>query len=139
MNQDPSADVEKADAITIKLDKFADALGEGPFCFGEMPTMADVHCGPFLFRFSKLLKHYRDFDIFSNRPSGDRLRKLLASIEEYGGDPERGILPAFQRLTPVTDEELLAVYSLYSHGHKYADSPTPAAPFGGRGISKFGQ
>jgi len=131
MNQDAAADAEKAKTITDKLAKFAEAIDkEGSFCFGENPTLADVHCGPFLYRFKLLLDHYRGFDIFSNQPSGDRLTKLLAKIEA---------MPEFHKLTPITEEALTELYASYANGMKFAASPTKDAMYAGRGKSEFGK
>jgi len=131
MNQDPAADADKAKTITDKLAKFAESIDkEGSYCFGDKPTLADVHCGPFLYRFKLLLDHYRSFDLFSDQASGDRLPKLLAKIEA---------LPEFQKLTPITEEGLLQTYAAYAHGMKFAASPTKDAMYGGRGKSEFGK
>lgn len=131
LNQDPAADAEKAKTITDKLAKFAEAIDkEGSFCFGDKPTLADVHCGPFLYRFKLLLSHYRAFDIFSDQPSGDRLPKLLEKI---------AAMPEFNKLTPISEEGLLQTYSAYANGMKFADAPTKDKLYAGRGKSEFGK
>jgi len=131
MNQDPAADAEKAKTITDKLAKFAEAIDkEGSFCFGDKPTLADVHCGPFLYRFKLLLSHYRGFDLFSDQPSGDRLPKLLEKIVA---------MPEFNKLTPISEEGLLQTYNAYANGMKFADSPTKDKMYGGRGKAEFGK
>jgi len=131
MNQDPAADAEKAKIVTDKLAKFAEAIDkEGSFCFGDKPTLADVHCGPFLYRFKLLHDHYRGFDLFSDQPSGDRLPKLLAKIVA---------LPEFNKLTPITEEGLIQTYNAYANGMKFGDSPTKDKMYGGRGKSEFGK
>jgi len=130
LNQDPAADAEKAKTLTAKLAKFAEAIDkEGEFCFGDKPTLADVHAGPFLYRFNILLPFYRGFDLFADQPS-DRLRKLGEKIET---------MPEFQRLTPVTADGLIATYAAYAHGHKWADAPTKENKYAGRGKSEFGK
>lgn len=130
LNQDPAADDEKSKNITAKLAKFAEAIdSEGPFCFGEKPTLADVHVGPFLYRFNILLPHFRGFDLFANQPS-DRLRELSAKIES---------LPEFQKLVPISAEGLIDTYIAYAHGNKWAESPTIENKYAGRGKSEFGK
>jgi glutathione S-transferase len=131
MNQDPAADAEKAKTITDKLAKFAEAIDkDGSFCFGDKPTLADVHCGPFLYRFKLLLDHYRGFDYFADQPSGDRLAKLLTNIVA---------LPEFNKLTPITEEGLIQTYNAYANQMKFADAPTKDKMYGGRGKSEFGK
>lgn len=130
-NQDAKEDEAKAKMLTEKLAKFADAIDkESSFCFGEKPTLADVHCGPFLYRFKLLLGHYRGFDLFSSQPTGDRLPKLLAKI---------AAMPEFQSLTPITEEGLVQTYAAYANGFKFADAPTIDKMYGGRGKSEFGK
>jgi len=128
-NQDPSLDAEKAAALKTRLEKFAEVLdADKDFCVSDKPSLADVHCGPFLWRFSLLLPHYRSYDLFEGLP--EKLQKLKNNIVA---------LPAFQKLTPITDEDIISSYKSYANGFKYADVPTADKPFAGRGKSEFGK
>ena len=52
-NQDPAKDHECADKIRSSMHKFRSTLDEGDsFCVGAAVSLADVHCGPFLYRLS---------------------------------------------------------------------------------------
>ena len=57
-NQDPAKDQEWADKIRSSMQKFRLVLDkEGSFCIGNAVSLADVHCGPFLYRLSAARKH----------------------------------------------------------------------------------
>ena len=57
-NQDPAKDQEWADKIRSSMQKFRLVLDkEGGFCIGNAVSLADVHCGPFLYRLSAARKH----------------------------------------------------------------------------------
>jgi len=123
MNQDPAKDQEYADAIKAKWTKFADVLDKnGPFCFGSSVTMADVHCAPFLYRFSLLLPHYRSFNPLADLP---RLQQVLEACEK---------MPEFHQLQPIASDDILSAYELYANGQKLSEEG-----FGGRGRSEFGK
>lgn len=129
LNQDPAADAEKAAAIQTKLERFAGVLDtKTAFCVSDQPTLADVHCGPFLWRFNILLPHYRGYDLFKGVPV--KVKELLAKIEA---------LPELHVLTPISPEELKSAYEAYAHGRKMADEPKLGAVWAGRGKSEFGK
>ncbi|CAE8723207.1 unnamed protein product, partial [Polarella glacialis] len=110
MNQDPAKDQECADAIKAKLTKFADVLDKnGPFCFGSSATMADVHCAPFLYRFSLLLPHWRGFNPLEGLP---RLQQALKACEK---------MPEFHQLMPISSDDIIPAYELYANGHKFSE------------------
>jgi glutathione S-transferase len=133
-NQDPKADQEKADAIKAKFAKFAEVIDkDGKYCFGNKLTLADVHVGPFLFRFKATLTHYRGFDIFAGQEMEARLRSLAENISEHD---------AFQKLVPVTAEQLIAGYVGPANGNKWVENPegTDSSKwFNGRGKSELGK
>jgi glutathione S-transferase len=134
MNQDPKADQEKADTIKAKLAKFAEVIDkDAKYCFGNKLTLADVHVGPFLFRFKATLTHYRGFDIFADQAMEARLKSLAENIIEH---------VAFHKLVPVTDEMIVAGYIGYANGNKWVDKPEgddSSKWFSGRGRSEFGK
>lgn len=129
LNQDPAADFELAATIKSNLETFATALDTtSDFCVSDKPTLADVHCGPFLWRFSHLLPYYRGYDLFTGVPG--KLKMLLSKIEA---------LPELHKLNPISAEQIIEAYEGYSNGKIMAESPKPGAVWAGRGRSEMGK
>ena len=97
MEQDRSQDGKHAAAVGAALGKL-EALMEarqpqaGPFLLGDQLSIAEVNLAPFLDRFSVLLKHYRDYDIFAD----GRLPRLAAA---FAAVKQR---PAWQKTSQVS-------------------------------------
>jgi glutathione S-transferase len=73
-NQEPSEDAALAKSLDSVLAAFVATLeasltgsggaggaGSAQFCHGGECSLADVHVGPFLFRFDAVLRHYRNY------------------------------------------------------------------------------
>lgn len=120
-NQDPAKDHECADKIRSSMHKFRSTLDEGDsFCVGAAVSLADVHCGPFLYRLSVALQHFRDFDLLEDR----RIKSLLTSIKA---------LPEFQSGS-CSEEEVIANYEFVANGSQWGKD---GKSFAGRGRSRF--
>lgn len=96
-NKEKAMEQAKLAAFSGKLAKFASSLGtQGPFCFGDKPTMADVHSAPFLWRFGMMFPFFKGYDLWAGQASGQRLPELIES---------QAALPAFQEVLPIAAED----------------------------------
>merc|ERR1712130_959748 len=88
-NQDPSKDIEFKKKIYKMHETFVEFADEkGPFFLGQNFSIAEVLVSPFYDRFSRLLRHYRDFDYIpcaeedETYPWDARMRTWAKAVEE---------------------------------------------------------
>jgi len=89
MNQDRSADDDLKTNLSKALKSLNDrfvAQSAGPYFLGQHISLADIAVIPFLDRFIATLKHYRNFDVFSQ--DTPRLKELYETCKQR---------PAFQK------------------------------------------
>ena len=135
-NQDPARDADKAAVLDAKLVAFTASLeqpagGEGGrFCHGTTCTLADVHSGPFLFRFDAVLRHYRRYHVVHRHP---RLGQILAAMEAM---PEWSTALCSGASEPVTAEKLVLFYKQYAHNSQWDTSADGRRILAGRGASQ---
>lgn len=120
-NQDPAKDQEWADKIRSSMQKFRLVLDkDGGFCIGNAVSLADVHCGPFLYRLSVALAHYRGFQLLEDA----RILELCNAVKA---------LPEFQNGS-CPEQDVIANYAFVAHGSQWGKD---GKSFSGRGQSKF--
>jgi len=104
LNQEPEKDGEIIDRLEKALRQFVAVLDQsGPYCMGGRElTLADVHCAPFLHRFSIALPYWRGYDFLQ---VDHRLARLLMALES---------VPEFQADT-LSAAEYIQAYSHYAH------------------------
>ena len=117
----------------MTLEAFAASL-EAPragapaqFCHGESCTLADVHAGPFLYRFGAVLGHYRGFDLAGRHP---RLGQVVAALEQL---PEWDAVLCAGGCPRVTGEVLARFYEQYANNMQWGTGADGTPELAGRG------
>ena len=117
-NQNKKMDKKIKEIIYNKMEAFINSIDkESSFCFGNQVTLADVHCGPILYRMQIALDYYRHFHIRNINPRVGAILDAVISLPEW----QSGL---------VSDEEIIANYELPSNGMIYAED---GETFAGRG------
>ena len=131
-NQDPSADSEMVATVDAAVDAFAKTLDEGAeWCHGSTCSLADVHCGPFLYRFQHVLAHWRGFDLLGRHP---RMAKIMNALE--GLTAWQHVLDPSDKLYPrVTPDLLVRFYEQYANNNLWGTGPNNSRVLVGRGAS----
>jgi glutathione S-transferase len=129
-NQNPADDAEKIKSLNSVLSAFAATLEDdssAQFCHGGVCTLADIHCGPFLFRFDPVLRYYRNYDLVGTHP---RLAGVLAALKN---------LPEWQAVMDVppavSAESLVTFYAQYANGSRWGDGGNGQRVLVGRGAA----
>eukprot|EP00930_Biecheleria_cincta_P071098 TRINITY_DN58647_c0_g1_i1.p1 TRINITY_DN58647_c0_g1~~TRINITY_DN58647_c0_g1_i1.p1 ORF type:complete len:305 (-),score=38.84 TRINITY_DN58647_c0_g1_i1:163-1032(-) len=117
-NQEPEADDALMQNLDSALRNFVETLDTESFCVGSTPTLADVHCAPFLHRFSVVLQHYREYDMFQRHSRLARVFKAVASLPEW----KAVVKPADRSHAEATDESMIQMYELYANNNIWKDS-----------------
>jgi len=76
MNKEADKDDELCAEMESELSTYEEALSKGPYLLGDDFSLADIHVFPFIQRLVITLKHYKDYEL----PS-DKFPKLLAWID----------------------------------------------------------
>lgn len=116
-NQDPAKDAAIENLIRLRMEGFVHAIDPNGFCIGGQVSLADVHCGPLLYRLDVGLGYWRQFSLRGIHP---RIGDLLDAVT---------FLPEWKSGL-VSDEEIIANYEFPSHAARWA---TDGTGFGGRG------
>jgi hypothetical protein len=116
-------------AFAATLDGGRDDVLTQRFCHGGACSLADVHCGPFLFRFDAVLRHYRGYDLAGTHPRVAGVLGALQALPEW----DRVLAPPDGAYPAVTQASLVQFYEQYANDMQWGDSSGGKRVLVGRG------